>query len=260
MPPRGNRYVALGSSFGAGPGIKPSASGRPGKARQSARNYPHLLAQRCGFDLVDVTSSAATVDNILRTPQFGQPAQIAAVTAQTKLVTVTAGGNDIGYIPSLIAACLPAWTSKVPVVGNRLRRATSPSQADDRLSRTAGSVGQVFAAIRDRAPDARVACVDYLTLLPQAYREDLPFDRRAYAALVALARDLDLALARAGAEHGVDLVKASEHSIDHHAWSDKPWTPGWTRPRPGGPAAFHPTAEGMTAVADLIAEHLPPAD
>ncbi len=66
------------------------------------------MARRCGLDLHDVTSSGATVEDVLRTSQFGQPPQIGAVTATTDLVTVTIGGNDIGYIPSLIAACLPA--------------------------------------------------------------------------------------------------------------------------------------------------------
>ena len=121
-PTRGTRYVAIGSSFAAGPGITPPATGRPTKARQSQRNYPHLVSRQCGLDLHDVTSSGATVENVLHTSQFGQPPQIAAVTARTDLVTITIGGNDIGYIPSRIAACPPDWISKVPVLGHRLPR------------------------------------------------------------------------------------------------------------------------------------------
>ncbi len=252
----GSRYVAIGSSFAAGPGIAPSATDRPAKARQSGGNYPHLLAQQCGLELVDVTSSGATVEDILRTSQFAQPAQIVAATAETDLVTVTCGGNDIGYIPSLIAASLPGWISRLPVLGGRLRRATAPAQASDRLIRTADSVGQVFAAIQDQAPKARLICVDYLTVLPPTYREDLPFDEGTYRALVGLADDLGLALARACSAHHVDLVTASAHSRDHHAWSDQPWTSGWTPPRPGARPAFHPTANGMAAITQLIADQL----
>lgn len=256
-PPNGSRYVAIGSSFAAGPGLAPEATDRPAKARQSSRNYPHLLAQRCGLDLVDVSSSAATVEDILlRSTQFGQPAQITAITAPTDLVTVTAGGNDIGYIASLIAASIPAWMSKMPVLGDRLRRATAPSQAGDRLTRTADSVGQVFTAIQNRAPGARIICVDYLTVLPPTYRNDLPFDERAFHALVELASDLNGALALASSAHQVELLTASQHSIDHHAWSEQPWTSGWTGLRPGGRVAFHPNLDGMTAVTDLIAERL----
>jgi lysophospholipase L1-like esterase len=259
-PLRASRYVAIGSSFAAGPGIRPAAAGRPAKARQSRRNYPHLLAHRFGFDLVDVTSSGSTVDDILRSSQLGQPAQITAVTARTDLVSVTAGGNDIGYIPSLIAASLPGWISRLPALGDRLQRAAAPAQAAERLSRTAGSIGRVFAAIKDRAPDARIVCVDYLTVLPPTYHEDLPFDEPAYHALAGLASDLGAALARASSEYHVDLVKASEYSIGHHAWSDERWTSGWAWPRPGGQTPFHPNADGMTAVAGLIAERLTPVD
>lgn len=251
------RYVALGSSFAAGPGIRPPAAGRPAKARQSQRNYPHLFAQQSGFDLVDVTSSAATVGTILCSPQFGQPAQIAAVTAHTDLVTVTVGGNDIGYLPTLIAASLPRWTPRLPILGTRIRRATAPAHAVDRIRRTAGSVGEVFTAIRHRAPAARIVCVTYLTVLPPAYREDLPFSESDYDRCAALAADLGAGLASAATDHTVDLVDAAAQSVDHHAWSERPWTSGWTRP-PTTTVAYHPTADGMAAVADLLSERLDP--
>ena len=243
-PPRVSRYVALGSSFAAGPGIKPPASGRPAKARQSDRNYPHLLAHRFGFDLTDVTSSGSTADQILRSPQFGQPAQITAVTAQTALVTVTTGGNDIGYVPSLVAASLPAWIRRLPVLGDRLQHAAAPAQSSDRLSRTARTVGQVFAAIRDRAPSARIICVDYLTVLPPAYRSDLPFDEDAYHARAGLAGDLDTALARACSEHRVEIIKASEHSTAHHACLTSPGHPRGPGP---GLAGLPPTTPLLRA-------------
>ncbi len=43
-----SRYVALGSSMAAGPGIRPSADGAPFRAGRSARNYPHLVADEAG--------------------------------------------------------------------------------------------------------------------------------------------------------------------------------------------------------------------
>ena len=240
-PLRGSRYVAIGSSFAAGPGLIPTGPDRPTKARQSARNYPHLVAEGLGFDLVDVTSSGATVEPILRLSQCGQPPQIAVVTEDVELLSVTVGGNDIGYLPSMIAASLPAWFTKMPVLGPRLRRAAAAARAGDRLTRTAGSVGQVLTAIRDRAPSARIICVDYLTVLPPDYRGDLPFNEPAHRALTGLVDDLNGALALACSELDVQLLPAADHSIAHHAWSAEPWTSGRVRPRRGGEAAFHPT-------------------
>ena len=49
----------------AGPGIRPRAAGSPLRAGRSARNYPHLVAERAGLNLVDVTYSGATTANIL---------------------------------------------------------------------------------------------------------------------------------------------------------------------------------------------------
>ena len=250
------RYVALGSSFAAGPGIVPTSAGTPAKARQSGANYPHLFAQRSRLDLTDRSSSGATVEDVLRRPTFGLPPQITAVTAGTDLVTVTVGGNDIGYIPSLITASLPAWFSRLPILGRQLRRATAPARADDRLDRTAHGVSELFGVIRDRAPSARIICVDYLTVLPPTFRPELPFSEPTHGTLIGLAGDLDQALARACAEHHVELLRASSASRDHHAWADQPWTTGWVPPRPGRDVAFHPTAAGMSAVADLLVHHL----
>ena len=60
-------YAALGSSFAAGPGIPPIANADAGR---SARNYPHLLAQRLGARLTDLTVSGATTATILDEPQL----------------------------------------------------------------------------------------------------------------------------------------------------------------------------------------------
>lgn len=99
-----NRYVALGSSMAAGPGIGPRAPGSPRAAGRSARNYPHLVADALGLDLTDVTFSGATTAHVLRETQHGAPPQIRALDGTESLVTVTIGGNDAGYVPMLFAA------------------------------------------------------------------------------------------------------------------------------------------------------------
>jgi len=102
-----SRYVALGSSMAAGPGISPRADGSPYLAGRSARNYPHLVAARLGLDLVDVTYSGATAAHVLTASQNGARPQIDALDGSEALVTVTIGGNDVGYVPFLYAAGIP---------------------------------------------------------------------------------------------------------------------------------------------------------
>ena len=114
------RYVALGSSMAAGPGIRPRAAGAPFAAGRSARNYPHLVAERLSLDLVDVTFSGATTAHVLADRQRGVPPQVAALDGSEALVTITIGGNDVGYIPLLMAASLPRIARRLPVLGGRI--------------------------------------------------------------------------------------------------------------------------------------------
>jgi lysophospholipase L1-like esterase len=97
--PAGSRYVAIGSSFAAGPGIAVRASASQRRAGRSAGNYAHLVVRALGLDLHDVTYSGATTSDILTPSAAGQPAQLEAVTPDTRLVTITAGGNDVGFLP-----------------------------------------------------------------------------------------------------------------------------------------------------------------
>ena len=90
-------YVALGSSMAAGPGIRPRAPGAPWPAFRSARSYAHLVADALGLDLVDVTYTNATTANVLAETQHCAPPQISALAGSESLVTVTIGGNDVGY-------------------------------------------------------------------------------------------------------------------------------------------------------------------
>src|SRR5262250_1331586 len=86
-PSKGARYVALGSSFAAGPGIETQL----GSCSRSDHNYAHLVAAALELELTDVSCGGATTANILDTPQGGATPQLAAVGADTALVTVTIG-------------------------------------------------------------------------------------------------------------------------------------------------------------------------
>ena len=46
---------------------------------------------------MDVTYTNATTANVLAETQHGAPPQISALAGSESLVTVTIGGNDVGY-------------------------------------------------------------------------------------------------------------------------------------------------------------------
>lgn len=251
-----SRYVALGSSMAAGPGITPRAEGSPRAAMRSARNYPHLLAADLGLELRDVSYSGATTAHVLTDRQNGTPPQVTALDGSEELVTVTIGGNDIGYVPGLLIATLPRVVRAVPVVGPPLRDLLDPRLREEALAEVAGSLRDVAATVRAAAPGARVLFVEYLTLMPPPGAPAPPL-RRKYVDLARhLAERLEELTAAAAAAEGCEVVRAGAASREHHAWSADPWTVGATVPLPWRPLPYHPNAAGMRAVADLVQEHL----
>ena len=240
----------------AGPGLWPRAPGSPLRALRSAGNYPHLVAEQFGLDLVDVTYSGATTANVLSQPQNGAPPQVAALDGTEEVVTITIGGNDVGYVPLLSAATVPAALRRLPAIGPRFAGLLDPVARQLALDQVGSLLLAVGETVRDRAPRARILFVDYLTLLPPPGVPAPPMDSAVADLARRLATGLALATAAAAAATGCELVAASTASADHHAWSTVPWTTGAgsvagallnRRPLP-----FHPNAAGMAAVADLV--------
>ena len=247
-----SRYVALGSSMAAGPGIRPRAAGAPCGSGRSARNYAHLVADELKLDLVDVTFSGATTAHVLAERQRGAPPQIGALDGTESLVTITIGGNDVGYIPLLMAASLPGIARKVP----RIAALLNHNAREEALAQVGDSLHAVGAEARRRAADAQIFFVDYLTMLPPPGTAAPPLS----AADAALGRHVAIRLeeltAAAAQSSGCGIVRAGQASRNHHPWSAEPWTAGAAWPLPWRPAPFHPNAGGMAAVADLISAQL----
>jgi lysophospholipase L1-like esterase len=251
--PEGAEYVALGSSYAAGPGLGDRVPGSPGRAGRSAHNYPHVLAARLRLRLTDATFSGATVAQIQGRDQGATRApQLEAVTADTRLVTLTGGGNDLGYLGFLITASLPSLLRAVTGGNRRLAELTNDREFEAKVSALGGNLIALVEGIRARAPKATIAITDYLALLPPENgpsapplrREDTERGRRYW-------NHLNLVLRQGAARAGAVFAEVSAVSAFHHAWSTEPWTERFV-PLGGAAAAYHPTRAGMTAVADAL--------
>lgn len=266
--------AALGSSFAAGPTLAPVADRA---AMRSALNYPHRLAAALGAELVDLTVSGATCATILDTPQVIAPGvqfppQILGLPAGADLVTVTAGGNDLRFIGSMLAM---AWHRHDPAAPMTALLAAQPagpagptgpagpagpdgpdvgSGAFGRaVEAVSADLARMVAQVRVRAPRARVVLVDYLTVLDPGSRSAVvDFADAELVAFRARQDGLEQAFRVAAARSGAHLVRASEHSRGHGLGSRQPWVADFVPDARRTAGSFHPTAAGMAAVADLL--------
>lgn len=243
---QGGRYVALGSSYAAGPGVGVHDQASRGCGR-SMSNYARTVAGRHGFDLVDVSCSGATTENILARGQHGFPAQVEAVTKDAKLVSVLIGGNDIEYVGNLFGLSCRAE-------GKRACKVTDEADVARRLAALPATLDRVVGALRARAPDARIVLVGYLPAVPAdgatcAALALAPADARRM-------RDTTARLSRvfeeAAERHRIDLVRADAIGAGHDVCAATQYVTGLHPARVDGwpdAVAYHPTQAGMDRVA-----------
>lgn len=254
LPPLSGRYVSLGSSFAAGTalgGVKPDTPERCGR---SAANYATLLASRLGLELTDTACGGATTAHVLG-PWNELPPQIDAVTPQTRLVTITIGGNDLGYVRNLVAAsCDPA---KGISLGSRTLACPAikePTEAD--YARTEDGLRQIARTVKQRAPGARVIFVQYVRLVPDAACSGLKLSPVDAAITRTIGQRLAKLTMRAASAEGAEVLAADQLSVGHTPCAKQPWSAG---PQPTGPAAnapWHPNMAGHAALAEALARQL----
>jgi lysophospholipase L1-like esterase len=243
----GDRYVAMGSSFAAGPGILPAQPGTPARCTRSTRNYASLLAARLGLALDDQSCGGATTAHITG-PWSELPAQVDAVNADTRLVTVTIGGNDVGYVMNLFAASCGGGTFTVQ--GRTISCPALRPPGAEAYARLEASLREIAAAVRTRAPRARLVFVQYLKLVPDANCAATGLTPEGLIATRAIGEQLGRITAKVAAEEGAEALAINTHSRGHTACDTEPWSVG---AKPGDATdsgtPWHPNAAGMRAIA-----------
>lgn len=245
------KYVAMGSSFAAGPGIPDYYEASPAPCYRSTQNYAHQLAARLDLALTDVSCSGATTAH-LTGPRGNIPPQLDALTPDTKLVTITIGGNDLGYIGGLSAASCAGLQKETGVESNCSPPAAFPAELT--FENLAQRMDAIAKEVRRRAPEAQLVFVDYLAVLPETGTcAATPLDEASADGARYTARRLAEITRKVAGDNGASIITASEFSKGHDACGAEPWMHGY--PRPGAPVAgamYHPNLAGMTAVADAL--------
>lgn len=249
-------YVALGDSYAAlGDNTEPA--GGPETCDRSLANYPHQLDEtdaRVG-ELTDMTCGGAEIPDLSGEQEEGVTPQYQALEAGTDLVTLSIGGNDIGF--GTIVACI---TRQGPFEGLS-PQATCESEIGETISgdiaetfEENGPIDGVYDQIADRSPDARVVTTQYMPLMP-AEGESCAFIEQLHPADVQWSREMTEAInnaADAAAVRNGHVSVMPTDDVDRSACApaDRRWTSFLGVGDDTAP--MHPTALGQQAMAGAI--------
>jgi lysophospholipase L1-like esterase len=139
------QYVALGDSFAAGVGAPPYL---PGNCLQSKQGYPGVLDSGKRIVLqVNATCAGATTTAVANTVKSGA----SGLNPETRLVTLTVGGNDLGFA-GLAGACLAGTPEDcLKAIG----------AAQGKLTGLRSDLTKLYLEVAEAAPDARIVMTGY---------------------------------------------------------------------------------------------------
>ncbi|GGK64595.1 SGNH/GDSL hydrolase family protein [Ornithinimicrobium pekingense] len=283
--------VFLGDSYGSGEGARDydPATDRTGENTwwedlQGRTPAPRNMCHRSGnaaFHQVSAhwfagdnstfasCSGARTVEYWDETQGNDELAQRESLGEHTSMVVVSMGGNDMQFA-AVLMSCAPVGGSSVE---DCIGHWTDPQDPQDPASSRwdqnlldlfgpgpgEGGLGAVYADIRARTGDgAHVVVVGYPLLFDPDY-DGIVFSAEEAAWMNRRGAELNERLREHAEHHGFTFVDPTEAFEGHGVGSDDPWilTFGfWGDHRARPPEAYHPTARGQQAVADLIDEHL----
>jgi len=227
-------YDALGDSYASGYGVPPYAD-----CGRSQSAYAVQLDGRQRVRLDDFVACAGATTASLVTG-----GQLAALDAGTDLVTLTIGGNDVGWSTAVVA-CLG---------GSDAQCAGAVAVVDARITgELPALLDTVYAQVAAAAPHARVVVTGYPRLFSPEHGAYLAASPEELGSLNAGADTLDTVIAAAAARAGFRFVDVRQRFEGHGANSPDPWILG-----PTDPGAFHPTLEGYEAYTAAVGSALGP--
>jgi lysophospholipase L1-like esterase len=217
-------FVALGDSYAAGNLIPDSPAGTPAGCLRSSHNYGADAAAALGMaGYVDATCTGATTGSMTQpesVPLGTNPPQFDALAADDSVVTLTIGGDDIGFL-GILETC--AKLSLTSLFGNPCQRHYTTGGTDQlvaAVNAAAPKVAAVLQAIASRAPDARVLVVGYPDILPVSGHGCyplVPFAVGDVPYLRGIEVDLNQMLARTAAANGATFVDTYTATTGHDA-------------------------------------------
>lgn len=135
-------YVALGDSYSSGVG----APGQTGLCLRSPNGYPaQWVSRNAPKSFTNLTCSGAETGDVLSS-------QAPSIPSGTDLISITIGGNDAGFASTVLSCQVSSDAACAQTVAN--------AEADIGAT-LGGKLDTTYAAIKAKAPSARVVVLDY---------------------------------------------------------------------------------------------------
>jgi lysophospholipase L1-like esterase len=243
------QYVALGDSYAAGVGAPPHLPVT--HCLQSDFGYPGVLNSGKRIVLqVNATCAGATATAVAHTVESGA----SGLNPETRLVTLTVGGNDLGFAGLLGPCTTPGITSEIQ---DQCLAAIRNAVAGSRLADLGSNLTDLYAQVADEAPEARIVVTGYPHLLESTAPVDQVLIAALNLAVDALNDTIEEAVAAArNTDVKIVYVDVTAAFAGHGIGSSDPFINDTTTDVPGA-VPFHPNADGYVAYADAIATKLP---
>jgi lysophospholipase L1-like esterase len=218
-------YVALGDSYSSGVGAGSYISDS-GSCKRSDNAYPVLWnAAHDPSSFTFAACSGATTSSVASD-------QLGGLSAATSLVSITVGGNDVGF-STVMQNCVTQSDS-----GCQASVDAAEAKMDSALP---GALDSLFTAIHGKAPSAHVVVLDY----PHLYDLDATpcpgLSAAKHKALNGGADKLDTTIEKATSDHGFTFSDVRDDFAGHELCTGDGWLHSVAYPID---ESYHPTAKG----------------
>ncbi|HEY1133455.1 MAG TPA: SGNH/GDSL hydrolase family protein [Nocardioides sp.] len=224
--PAGSSYVALGDSYSSGTGTRSYIEDGT-ECLRSTSAFPSLLAAANSYALDFRACSGAVVADV-------QANQLAALTADTDLVTLTIGGNDADFTGVITECALPFWAADCDAAIDEAQAFIAGTLP----SRLSGLYGQ----IRSAAPNAQVVVAGYPRLFMGEDCDALTWiSPEEQARLNTTADQLNARTSAAASSAGFSFVNPTSAFTGHAVCDEPEWINGLSNPIV---ESYHPNVAG----------------
>ncbi|GLW32562.1 SGNH/GDSL hydrolase family protein [Actinoplanes regularis] len=217
-------YVALGDSYSSGVG----APGQSGTCLRSNNSYAaQWAATNSPTTFQFLACSGAVTDDVLNT-------QVPAMASGADLVSITIGGNDAGFAPTVIT-CLTSSDSACTAKVNQGKAYVANTLG--------GKLDATYAAIKNKAPGAKVVVLSYPNIFDtSALLCEMSLTKR--KALNSGAQVLDDMIKARATAAGLTFADVRSNFSGHGVCSSRPYLNGLTIVPPQN--SYHPNSNGYT--------------